>query len=94
MNLQKMIAELTAAGVTQHEIAKAMDCTQATVSRYASGEIESCNYESGKALVELHHAPGPAEADSSRPRSRKACCVMRTLFFSPRVVVSIGVNTR
>lgn len=54
MDLPKLIADLTAAGVTQREIADAMSCTQATVSRYASGEIETCNYQSGKALVELH----------------------------------------
>jgi predicted transcriptional regulator len=72
MNLQKMIAELTAAGVTQHEIAKAMDCTQATVSRYASGEIESCNYDSGKALVELHMLRAQRASRRVPPRGRRA----------------------
>jgi predicted transcriptional regulator len=72
MDLQKLISELTAVGITQREIADAMECTQATVSRYASGEIGTTNYASGKALVELHllHVQKPSRRPA--PRARRA----------------------
>lgn len=54
MDLRKLIAELMAAGVSQVEIAEKIGTSQATVSRYASGEIKSCEYGIGAALIELH----------------------------------------
>lgn len=70
MNLPKLILELVRAGVSQNEIAKAMDVTQATVSRYATGEIKNCTYPAGAALIELHllHVPQRARRKvESRP---------------------------
>ena len=59
VNWKKIIAELEAAGVTQLEIAAAIGVEQPTVSRYKSGDIKSCEYRIGKALIELHllHVP-------------------------------------
>lgn len=54
MDLPKLISDLMAAGVSQVEIAEKIGTTQATVSRYASGEIKSCEYGIGAALIELH----------------------------------------
>lgn len=70
MDLQKLIAELMEAGVSQGEIAKAMRCTQATVSRYRTGEIKTCNYQSGAALIELHLLRAPQPPAKKRIEAR------------------------
>lgn len=54
LNLSKLVNELLDAGVTQVAIAERLRVRQATVSRYRSGEIETCAYSIGKSLVELH----------------------------------------
>jgi predicted transcriptional regulator len=54
MDLQKIILELLAEGVTQTEIAKHIGSAQATVSRYATGKTKSCEYSVGVALIQLH----------------------------------------
>jgi predicted transcriptional regulator len=66
VDLRKVVNDLLSAGLTQEAIADKLGCTQATVSRYASGEIETCAYDTGKTLVELHllHVGGQQAASA------------------------------
>lgn len=70
MDLKKLVSELMDAGVSQTEIAARIGTSQATVSRYASGEIRSCEYGVGAALIELHLLRVPALAQRPTREAR------------------------
>ena len=54
MSWQVVISDLVAAGMTQEEIAKDANCSQAFVSDLKNGNRKDCRYEIGAALVALH----------------------------------------
>lgn len=54
MDWKKLIAELSAAGLTQAQIADLCGVAQATVSDLHRGETKSPGFSFGAALVELH----------------------------------------
>jgi transcriptional regulator with XRE-family HTH domain len=54
MNWQEVIGDLVAAGMTQEDIAKDANCSQAFVSDLKNGHRKDCRYEVGAALVALH----------------------------------------
>ena len=54
MNWQKLISELSAAGVTQKDIAAQCACGQSTISEILRGAIKNPAYSIGKQLIDLH----------------------------------------
>ncbi len=60
MNWPQLIADLTAAGMTQTEIATECGVGQSTVSELLRGTIKSPSYELGSSLVTLHRLRGKA----------------------------------
>lgn len=60
MDWKKLIAELTAAGVTQTQIAEACGVAQSSVSDLHRGATKSPSFEFGNKLASLHRDRVPA----------------------------------
>lgn len=70
MDWQSLIADLTAAGLTQVEIAEACKCTQPTISELANGKTTHTRYEIGDGLRGLHAKHARAIAKARREKTR------------------------
>lgn len=56
MDWKSIIADLSAAGVNQTELARECDCGQSTISEISRGVIKEPSFRIGKRLIELHAA--------------------------------------
>jgi len=54
MNWQKIVAELKQTGLTQAQIAKAINVSDSTLSELCSGKTSEIRWTKGNALVTLH----------------------------------------
>jgi hypothetical protein len=54
MNWIKLISDLSAAGVTQKDIAAHCACGQSTISEIGRGAIKNPAYSIGKQLIDMH----------------------------------------
>lgn len=54
MDLQRIVSEILASGLSQAELAERLAVEQPTVSRYLRGETKVCGYPIGVRLMRLH----------------------------------------
>ena len=54
MDWKNIMADLSAAGFKQTQIAETCGCSQSTVSDLANGEIKQPNFALGQSLIALH----------------------------------------
>lgn len=54
MNIQSIVQDLLASGLTQTEIAAKCDCAQSRISEIANGRAANVSFALGTALVALH----------------------------------------
>lgn len=66
MDWKKLVSDLTAAGVTQAQIAELCGVAQSTVSDLQRGATKSPSFELGNKLIALHaERVAPAEAKAA-----------------------------
>jgi transcriptional regulator with XRE-family HTH domain len=63
MNWTKLISELSGAGISQSQMAKACDCGQSTISEISRGLIKVPNFDIGSRLLDLHKKTFPDVSD-------------------------------
>lgn len=53
-NIQKLLKEILAAGLTQSELAEYIGVTQGTISKILNGTLTNINYDTGKKIELVH----------------------------------------
>ena len=69
MNWTTLISELSAAGLTQPQIAERCDCAQTTISDLATGKSKEPRYGLASRLIKLHeevHARTGAATEAAK----------------------------